>query len=88
MSFIVKLAKFKKSNLAKAISSRPDFLIPKAKKSFMYIQKASIKILVCRHFDLESYIRLKTDALGYIIDGIFSQITLNQFFFYDLQKSF
>ncbi len=78
LSFVIKLAKSKKSNLAKTNSSRPDFLIPEAKKAFIYVQKAFIKTLILRHFDSESYIWIKTNALGYIIDGILSQITSDQ----------
>lgn len=79
-------AKFKKSdllkdNFAKVNSSEMDFLIPKAKKAFIYLQKSSNKALILRYFNLKHYIGISTNVLGYAIDKVLSQMTLNQYSF-------
>ena len=51
-----KLTKSKKSNSVKTNSSEMDFLISGTKKAFIYLQKAFIKALIFRHFDLEHHI--------------------------------
>ncbi len=79
LSSIVKLAKSKKPNFTKA-NFGTDFLIPRAKKAFIYLRKTCIKAAILRHFDLECYIRIKRDTLGYAIGGILSQMTLDQHF--------
>ena len=55
----------------------PNFLTPDAKKAFNHLQLAFIKAPILQHFDLESYIRIKTDASGYAIGGVLSQLNLN-----------
>ena len=35
------------------------------------------KALILHHFDLEHYIRIETNVLGYTIDGVPSQLTSN-----------
>ena len=77
--FIVKLAKSKKPIFAKANFFGTDFFTTGAKEAFIYLQKAFIETLILRHFDLECHIRIETDVLGYVIDKVFSQITLGQF---------
>ena len=68
------MAKTKKS----ANFSRTDFLIPEAKKIFIYLQKTLTKALIFDYFNLKSHIRIKTNALGYIISRILSQMTSDQ----------
>ena len=60
------------SDFAKANSFGTDFLISKAKKTFWYLQKTFTKAPIFCHFDLKSYIQIKTDALGFTISIIFS----------------
>ncbi len=77
------MTKSKKSDLSKASfakvnSSRTDFLTPEAKKAFIYLRKAFIKTLILRHFDIKCHIRIKTDASGYAIGGVLSQMTSDQ----------
>ncbi len=73
-----KLTKPKRSNLVKAHSSATDFLTSEAKKAFIHLQKAFTEAPVLRHFDPKCHIRIETDALGYAIGGVLSQITLDQ----------
>ncbi len=65
-----KLKKRSKTN-----SSRTDFLTLEVKKAFTYLQKAYIKALILRYFDLEYHIQIKNDILGYAISGVLSQLT-------------
>ncbi len=68
-----KLTKSKKSDLAKA-NSGTDFLTPKAKKAFIHLQNALTEAPSLRHFDLEYHIRIETDAMGYAIGKVLSQM--------------
>ncbi len=77
LSSVVKSAKSKKPNFAKA-NSGTDFLTPKAKKAFIHLQKAFTKALILRHFDLECHIRIETDASRSAISGVLSQMTSDQ----------
>ncbi len=79
------MTKFKKldllkANFAKVNSSGMDFLTLKAKKTFIYLQKAFTETLILRHFDPKCHIRIETDVLEYAMGGVLSQITLNQHF--------
>ncbi len=78
-----KSTKPKKSDLPRANSARvnsgTDFLTPKAKKAFIYLQKAFTEAPIFRHFDPEHHIRIETDALGYAIGGVLSQMTSDQY---------
>ncbi len=70
----LKLTKSKKSDLAKA-NSGTDFLTAEAIKAFIYLQKTFIETLILEHFDSKCYIRIETDALGYAISVVLSQMT-------------
>ncbi len=74
LSTAAKLAKSKKPNFAKS-NSRTDFLTLGAKEAFIHLRKAFTKALIFRHFDLNRHIWIETDASGYTIDGILSQMT-------------
>ena len=50
----------------------PLLLTPVTRKAFNQLRQAFIKTPILRHFDLESHIRIKTDALGYTISGVLS----------------
>ena len=54
-----------------------DFLTPGAKLAFTKLRQAFIKALILHHFDLECHIRVETDASGYAIGGVLSQLNLN-----------
>ncbi len=69
LSSVMKLAKSKKPNFAKA-NSKTDFLNPGAKKTFIHLRKAFSKAQILRLFDLEWHIRIETDASGYAIRGV------------------
>ena len=61
-------------------SSRTDFLISGAKKAFNRLRKAFTETLILRHFDPKCHIQIETNALGYAIGEIFSQMAPNQHF--------
>ena len=64
----------KSKNLSK---STLDFLTPGAKLAFTKLKQAFLKPPILYHFDPERHIRIKTDASGYAIGGVFSQLTLD-----------
>ena len=59
-------SKFKKTEL--------DFLISGARKAFTKLRQAFIKALILHHFDPECHIWVETDAFGYAIGGVLSQL--------------
>ncbi len=73
-----KLTKSKKSDLVKA-TSETDFLTLEAKKAFIHLRKAFIKAPILMHFDPKCHIYIETNALGYAIGGVLSQMTSDQY---------
>ena len=74
----LKLTKPKRSRLSNAKNnSGTNFLTPRAKKIFIYLQKTFIKALILRHFDPQCYIWIEIDALGYAIGEVLTQMTLD-----------
>ena len=69
---VQKRSKFK--NLYKSTS---DFLIPGARLAFTKLRQAFLKALILHHFDPERHIRIETDASGYAIGRVLSQLTLD-----------
>ena len=51
------------------------FLTLDARKTFNHLRQAFIKAPILRHFDLECYIRIETNASGYAIGGVFDQLS-------------
>ena len=51
------------------------FLTPKARSAFNCLRFAFIKAIILQHFDPKYHIRIKTDVLGYAINGVLSQLT-------------
>ena len=51
------------------------YLTPGAKRAFTQLRQAFTKALIFRHFDPEYHIRIETDASGYAIGGVLSQLT-------------
>ena len=60
------------SNSAKNVSN---YLTPGAKRAFDQLRQAFIKASILQHFNPEQYIRVETDACGYVIGGVLSQLT-------------
>ena len=54
---------------------RSDFLTPGAKLAFTELRQAFLKAPILYHFDPERHIWIETDASGYAIGGILSQLT-------------
>ena len=50
----------------------PSFLTPEARSAFNRLWLAFTKASILRHFDPECYIRIETDALGYVISDVLS----------------
>lgn len=66
-----------KSQLLIEPSSGSSFLTSKARLAFAELRQTSIEALILYHFDIKYYIWVETNTLGYVIDGILSQLTLN-----------
>ena len=68
----------KRSPLTSKNSNRAtSYLTPNAKQAFTKLRQAFTKALILRHFDPKCHIRIKTDASGYAISGVLSQLTLD-----------
>ena len=52
-----------------------DFFTPGAKLAFTKLKQAFFKAPILYHFDPEHHIRIETDASGYAIGGVLSQLT-------------
>ncbi len=53
------------------------FLTLEARKAFTKLKQAFVEAPILNHFDPEHHIQIETDASGYAIDRIFSQLTLD-----------
>ena len=58
-----------------AMEDGSKFLTPDARTAFNRLWLTFTKASIFRHFDLECHIRIETDALGYAIGGVLSQLT-------------
>ena len=56
---------------------KPNFLTSNAKKDFNYLRLAFIKVPILQQFDPKSYIQVETDASGYTIGRVLSQLNLD-----------
>ena len=52
----------------------PNFLTPKARSAFNRLRLVFTEAPILRHFDPECHIRIETDASGYAIGGVLSQL--------------
>ena len=59
-------------------TGEPMFLTPGAREAFNQLKQAFTKAPILRHFDPECHIGIETDALGYAIGGVLSQLTPDQ----------
>ena len=64
----------KSKNLSRSTS---DFLTFGARLAFTELRQAFLKAPILHHFDPERHIWIETDALGYAIGKILSQLTLD-----------
>ena len=69
-----KLSKSGNSTNFDATEDRPKFLTPDARTAFNRLRLAFTEAPILRHFDPECHIRIETDASGYAIDGVLSQL--------------
>ena len=78
-SFMSKNKKSKKLTYMLNIKAieKSNFLTPDAKETFSHLMLAFIETPILQHFDLESHIRIETDALGYAIGRMLSQLNLD-----------
>ena len=56
-------------------TGEPTFLTPSAREAFNQLRQAFTEAPILRHFDPECHIRIETDASGYAIGGVLSQLT-------------
>ena len=71
---VQKRSKFKNSSKTKK-TVESDFFTPEAKLAFIKLRQAFLKVPILYHFDPERHIQIETDASGYAISGVFSQLT-------------
>ena len=74
---VQKTSKSKNSSKSKKMVGSLNFLILEAKLAFTELRQAFLKVAILHHFDPKCYIRIETDALVYAIDGVFSQLILD-----------
>ena len=72
---VQKLSKSKNLPKSKKRVRSSDFLTPRAKLAFTELRQAFLKAPILHHFDPERHIRIETDASGYAIGGVLSQLT-------------
>ncbi len=60
---------------AKKLGQSGSFLISEARKTFTKWRQAFVEAPILNHFNPERHIRIETDASGYSIGRIFSQLT-------------
>ncbi len=68
-------AKKAKASRAKNLGQLGSFLTSEARKAFTKLRQAVVEAPILNHFDQERHIRIETDASGYAIGGILSQLT-------------
>ena len=71
------LSKSKNSSKSKKIVRYSDFFTLRAKLAFTKLRQVFFKAPILHHFDLERYIRIETNASGYAIGRVLSQLTSN-----------
>ena len=70
-----RLSKSRNSTNSDATEDGSKFLTPDARTAFNCLRLAFTEAPIFRHFDPECHIRIETDALGYAIGGVLSQLT-------------
>ena len=74
---VQKTTKSKNLSKSKKTVGSLNFFTFKAKLPFIKLRQVFFKARILYHFNLERYIWIKTDVLGYAIGGIFSQLILD-----------
>ena len=66
-----------KSDFTKPVyrAEEPSFPTRNARRAFTQLRQAFTEAPIFRHFDLECYIRIKTNVSGYALGGVLSQMT-------------
>ena len=64
----------KKSLRSKNLNRATVYLTPDIRQSFTQLRQLFTEIPILQHFDLECYIRIKINALSYVIGSVFSQL--------------
>ena len=64
-------------NLSKSKKTELGFLTSRARMAFTKLRQAFIKAPILHHFDPERHIQVKTNASGFAIGGVLSQLTLD-----------
>ena len=72
---VQKTTKSKNLSKSKKVIGPLDFLTLGAKLVFTKLRQAFLKALILHHFDPGRHIWIETDASGYAIDGVLSQLT-------------
>ena len=72
---VQKLSRSKNLSKSKKTVRSLDFLTPGAKQAFTELKQTFLKAPILHHFDPECHIQIETDASGYAIGGVFSQLT-------------
>lgn len=67
------MALYNSTILSKAIK----FLTSKISIAFFLLKQAFTKVSILQHFDLEFYIRIETNTLGFAINKVLSQQKLH-----------
>ncbi len=68
-------AKKAEASRAKNLGQSGLFFTTDAKRAFTELRQAFLEATILNHFDSECYIRIETDASGYAIVGVLSQLT-------------
>ena len=72
-----KMSKSKKLSKSKSTVGSSDFLTPGTKLVFNKLRQAFFKALILHYLNPERHIQIETDASGYAIGGVLSQLTLD-----------
>ena len=72
---VQKMSKSKNLSKSKKTVGSSDFLIPGVKLVFTKLRQAFLKAPIFYHFDPKHHIWIGTDASGYAIGRVFSQLT-------------
>ena len=67
----------KSKNLSIFKKTKSGFFISGAKIAFIQLRQAFIKVLILHHVDPKHHIQIQTNALGYSIHKVPSQLTLD-----------
>ena len=60
---------------SKNLNGATGYLTPDARWTFTQLRQMFTRALILQHFDWECHIRIETDALGYAIGGVLSELT-------------